>query len=79
MKKIWMRVGMEADLTDEQYEELLKAEGIVGGTVDLSGRDSIIKNMIKNATLSGETYIVGKNLGGVADYDNPDEEISTFF
>lgn len=76
MKKIWFRVGMEANITDKQYEELLKADGQLNGEFDARKREAIMRDIIKNSSeMSGETYIVGKDEGWVDDYDNPDQEI----
>ena len=65
--KIWFRAGMEADITEEEMNVLLSN--------DERARHHIMYDIIKRSELSGETYIVGKNYGGVEDYDNPDEEI----
>ena len=70
MARIWFRVGMEAEVTDKELK-------ILKGTKFASG--VLMKEIIERAELSGETYIVGKNCGGVDDYDNPDEEISFEF
>lgn len=75
MKRIWMRVGMDVELTDEEYDDLLKANED-GNYIRL---DRLISRMIANGAPSGETYIVGMNNGGVDGYDNPDEEISVLF
>ena len=75
MKRIWMRVGMDVDLTDEEYNDLLKANGD-GNYIRL---DRLISCMIVNGAPSGETYSVGENDGCPDDYDNPDEEISVLF
>ena len=75
MKRIWMRVGMDVELTDEEYNDLLKANED-GNFIRL---DRLISRMIVTGAPSGETYIVGKDNGGVDDYDNPDEEISVLF
>ena len=72
MKKIWMRVGMDVELTDEEYDELLRTAGQNGGKYDYRKLENLFEKVIP----SGETYILGKNCGGVDDYDNPDEEIS---
>lgn len=70
MAKIWFRVGMEAEITDEELNVLMNTSFASG---------ILMQKIIKRAELSGETYIVGKNNGGVDDYDNPDEEISFLF
>lgn len=75
MKRIWIRVGMDVELTDEEYNDLLKANDD-GNYIRL---DRLISRMIINGAPSGEIYIVGKNDGCPDDYDNPDEEISVLF
>lgn len=75
MKRIWMRVGMDVELTDEEYDDLLKADSD-GNYIRL---ERLFSHMIATGAPSGETYIIGKNNGGVEDYDNPDEEISVLF
>ena len=67
MKRIWFRAGYEAEVTDEELKELQN------GNIDL------MEDIIKRSVLSGETYILGKDCGGVDDYDNPDEEINFLF
>ena len=67
MKRIWFRAGYEAEVTDDELKELQN------GNIDL------MEDIIKRSTLSGETYILGKDCGGVDDYDNPDEEINFLF
>ena len=75
MKRIWMRVGMDIELTDEEYNDLLKANE----DRNYIRLDRLISRMIVNGAPSGETYIVGKNDGCPDNYDNPDEEISVNF
>lgn len=70
MAKIWFRVGMEAEITDEELNVLMNTSFASG---------ILMQKIIERAELSGETYIIGKNNGGVDDYDNPDEEISFLF
>lgn len=65
--KIWFRVGMEAKVTIEELKKLK------------NGDEDLMRRIINRANLSGETYILGKNNGGVDDYDNPDEEINFLF
>lgn len=69
MKKIWFRVGMEAEVTDEELKELKEGDH----------RYKLMQKVISSAKLSGETYILGKDCGGVDDYDNPEEEINFLF
>lgn len=61
--KIWFRVGMEAYITREELERLR------------GGDERLMEQIISRGELSGETYIVGKDNGGVDEYDNPNEEI----
>lgn len=75
MKRIWMRVGMDVELTDEEYNDLLKANE----DRNYIRLDRLISRMIVNGAPSGETYIFGKNNGCPGDYDNPDEDIEVLF
>ena len=43
--KIWIRVGMEADITQEELKELK------------SGNRELMLGIIQNAKLSGDTYV----------------------
>lgn len=76
--KIWFRVGMEADITEIEMNELLIYSGQVEGERDAEKAHNIMESIIKRAELSGETYIVADNCG-LGDYDNPDEEIDFLF
>lgn len=76
MRKIWFRVGMEADVTDEEMEELMKYSHQIDGERDTNKAEEIMRNLIKRGELSGETYILGKDNGGADDYDNPPKEIN---
>lgn len=69
MAKIWFRVGMEADVTGKELADLMESKD----------RYKLMKRIIESATLSGETYILGKDCGGVDDYDNPEKEINFLF
>ena len=69
MSKIWFRVGMEADVTEKELEDLRESKN----------RYELMKRIIESATLSGDTYILGKDCGGVDDYDNPEKEINFLF
>ena len=64
--KIWLRAGIEVDITKTELDALIVSDN----------QESAIIELIKRGELSGETYILGKSYGGVDDYDNPDEEIS---
>lgn len=79
MLKIWFRVGMEADITEEEIRELLIYSGQIAGECDCRKAHAIMEKIIKRGELSGETYIVGKENGGVDDYDNPENEINFLF
>ena len=79
MAKIWFRVGMEADVTEEEMKELLIYSGQAEGEYECRKAHAIMEKIIKRAELSGETYIVGKSCGGVDDYDNPEEEVNFLF
>lgn len=77
--KIWFRVGMESDITDEEMNVLLVYSGQKEGERDVRKAHSIMEKIINRGELSGETYIVGKCNGGVDDYNNPEEEINFLF
>lgn len=70
--------------TKETIEDLEKAalhffSGQESGERDSKKAHEIMSNIIERAELSGETYIVGKDCGGVEDYDNPEKEINFLF
>lgn len=69
MAKIWFRVGMKADITEKELADLRESKN----------RYKLMERIIESATLSGETYILGKDCGGVDDYDNPEKEINFLF
>lgn len=78
--KIWFRVGMEADVTQDEMKVLLEYSGQIDGERDATKAHYIMEKIIERAELSGETYILGKNNGtAVDDYDNPDEEIDFLY
>ena len=79
MKKIWFRVGMECEITDKEFDILLIHSGQKEGIRDYRKADSVMKKIIDRAELSGETYILGKDCGGVDDYDNPEYEVNFLF
>lgn len=78
-KKIWFRVGMEAEITDEEMEQLKVINGQLPGKLSVSQGYALMESIIERASLSGETYIVGKDSGGVDDYDNPEQEVNFLF
>lgn len=71
MAKIWFRVGMEAEISEEELDALQ--------TKSHEEAKKLMREIINKSELSGETYILGKNNGDVYDYDNPDEDISFSF
>lgn len=77
--KIWFRVGMESDITDEEMHVLLVYSGQKEGERDVQKAHSIMEKIVNRGELSGETYIVGKCNGGVDNYNNPEEEINFLF
>lgn len=79
MAKIWFRAGMEADISDEEMKELLIFSGQATGERNGEKAHEIMRKIIERAELSGETYIVGKECGGVENYDNPPQEINFLF
>lgn len=73
MKRIWMRVGMDTQITDKEYAELIAASA----NNDQQKLSEIFIRMFYNGVPSGESYILGKaDVCGLEDYDNPQEEIS---
>lgn len=73
MKRIWMKVGMDVDITDEEYAELMDASQ----NEDYRKLEALFRKMIEKGVPSGESYILGKDdVWGLEDYDNPTAEIS---
>ena len=60
MAKIWFRVGMETEVTEEELD-ILRA----------GASEELMMKIIERAELSGETYIPNK-WNGCEDYDNPE-------
>lgn len=79
MKRIWFRVGMECEITDYQMEKLRAFSRQGKGECNCEEAEDIMRAIIEKADLSGETYILGKDCGGVDDYDNPEREINFWF
>ena len=79
MAKIWFRACMQAEISDEEMKELLIFSGQVNGERNFQKTYEIMNSIIERAELLGETYIVGKDCGGVEDYDNPEKEINFLF
>ena len=67
MARIWFRVGMETDISEDELRDLIKNKP-----------EELMAEIIKRAELSGETYIPEK-YNGCEEYDNPDEEIVFIF
>ena len=76
MAKIWFRVGMEAEISEEEFNTLLVYSGQAEGVRDVIKAHAIIESIIKRAELSGETYLP---CNGCEDYDNPDGEVCFLF
>ena len=73
MKRIWMKVGMDVDITDEEYAELMSASE----NEDHRKLEALFRRIIDRGVPSGESYILGKDdVWGLEDYDNPPAEIS---
>ena len=79
MAKIWFRVGMEAEVTEEEMNVLLVYSGQAAGEKDCEKAHALMETIIKKSELSGETYILGKDCGGIDDYDNPENAINFLF
>lgn len=67
MPKIWFRIGMEADVTQEELDALRRGKD-----------ESLMLSIISKAEVSGETYIPSLDNGNES-YDNPVDEISFLF
>ena len=66
MPRIWFRVGMEAEISENELVSLMEEKS-----------EELMMEIIKRAELSGETYI--PEYIGREDYDNPDSEINFMF
>lgn len=70
LNTIWFRVGMEAQISDEEMLILTK-------DTDRKKANQLMKEIITKSILSGETYILSNyDLDG---YDNPDKEVDFYF
>lgn len=76
MKKIWFRVGMEAEISEDEFNTLLVYSGQADGIRDVRKTHAIMEDIIKRAELSGETYLP---CDGCEEYDNPDNEVNFLF
>lgn len=79
MSRIWFRVGMETEVTEEEMKELLVYGGFKEGKVDDEKAHNIMRSIIKRAELSGETYLPSGADMLDARYDNPDDAIDFTF
>lgn len=70
MAKIWFRVGMEADVSEEELDALKSGK--------YNEAEALMEKIVKRAELSGETYIPEK-YNGCEDYDNPENEVNFLF
>lgn len=60
MKKIWARIGMSSEVTDEEYEDLKKLAMHNGRLDDLNDTDFpdwLIEKFKNKAIMDGESYI----------------------
>lgn len=73
--KIWFRVGMEAEISNEEMNALIRYQK---NDKNIDEAYEIMAQLIKKAKLSGETYILENGIG-LSGYDNPEEEISFYF
>lgn len=70
LKTIWFRVGMEAQVSDEEMSILTNGS-------DYPKAHQLMKEIICRSVLNGETYILSKyDLDG---YDNPEKEVDFNF
>lgn len=70
MAKIWFRVGMEAEVSEEELDVLKNGK--------YREAEALMEKIIERGKLSGETYIPGK-YNGCEDYDNPEDEVNFLF
>lgn len=76
MKKLWGRVGVEVDFTDEEYYTLTE----LINNKDWVGANNFLEEILKEkAKLNGETYFPANLNFGRDDCDNPDEELNFEF
>ena len=57
MKRIWARVGMSLDISDEEYEELKKQRDESGDLTILECDSDLNLRFVKDGYPDGETYI----------------------
>lgn len=55
MKKLWARVGMELEVTDEEYESI--QEKAMGEDYCFDEDSELAKRFISDGKLSGESYV----------------------
>lgn len=55
MKKLWARIGMELEVTDEEYERI--KDKARNDDYDFDEGDDLAKRFISDGKLSGESYI----------------------
>lgn len=64
--KIWIRVGMEADITKEELEKIK------------NGDEEVMKSIIQKAELNGDTYVPYCDQNDII-YDNNEDYIEFLF
>ena len=78
MKKMWARIGVEINLTDEEYEKFIKYAN--GDASERETSESLFLQFLKNKEkthLNGESYFPDEIY--CEGYDNPEYEINFDF
>lgn len=55
MKTIWARIGMELEVSDEEYENIKAIAD--GDDYNFDGDDELAKRFVLNGKASGDSYI----------------------
>lgn len=76
MGKVWFRVGMESKISKSEILLLSKKDKT---RKEKTRAQKLMRKIIKRATLSGETYILGQEESDLQGYDNPPNEIVFYF
>lgn len=73
MKKMWARVGMSFEMSDEEYEEFIA--NCRGDNTQRAKAEETLAKWVKNgiATFDGETYFPEKGCFGDDETDNVEE------
>ena len=78
MKRIWARVGMSLDISDEQYEELKKSRDENGDLTILECDSDLNLRFVKDGWPDGETYIPSVVFDEIDGEELDSQKISAF-